>query len=287
MAAKDPGDLAKQIDMAQAISWTAYTLERQEKTESSLALYKREIAIYDAVLAKDPGNNTAKSSSGAAWTGIGRLETARNNAPKALAALQNAVSISEKLRDADPKNTLWRQSEVKRRYELGTAAMLFGRPDQAAAQAQKASDLLIDLIAKDSTNEIWNVDLGAQLDELEARLMANRGHHREALQRADSAIARLSRRSDMNDPVIRAVYASVLLIRGDMHAQIGQSVDARRDWQSADRLIVGENDGLPSFLLFLRFGSARRLGDAARAKPIRVLIDQRNWRHPGYLRELR
>jgi tetratricopeptide (TPR) repeat protein len=215
------------------------------------------------------------------------LETMRNNGPKALAAFQKAVDVSQELRAAEPGNTLWRQFEVKRRYELGFAAALFGRTDHALVQAQTARRLLDGLIAKDATNDIWTIDLSAQLDELEARLLAGSGRYREAIQRTDAAIARLSRRTDMNDPMIRAVFASVLLIRGDMRARTKQPVEAREDWRAADRLIVGEDQGLQSSLLSLRFAAAKRLGEAARAQSVRTLIDRRGWQHPSYLLELR
>ena len=286
IAAQDPNDLTKQIDLAQAVSWTAYALERQEKIEPALALYSRENAIYVAVLAKDPGNTTARSGTGTTMIGIGRLETMRGNGGRALPAMQKSVDTSVALRSAEPGNTLWIQYEVKRRYELGIAALLFGRIDLARQQLLAARPLLGGLIAKDPTNDIWNLDLAAQLDELDARLLAQSGRTGEAAARADHAIALLSKRTDSADPVMRAVYASVLLVRGDMHMRAGQRALARADWLGMDRLIAGADADLPSSLLTLRYAVARRQRDTARAAPIRQVLDQRGWRHPMYLREL-
>ena len=287
IAAKDPGDLTKQIDMAQAVSWTAYALERQEKIEPALTLYGRENAIYVALLAKDPGNTTARSGTGTALIGIGRLETMRGNGGKALPAMQKSVDTSVALRSAEPGNTLWIQYEVKRRYELGIAALLFGRIDLARQQLSAARPLLGGLIAKDPTNDIWNLDLAAQLDELDARLLAQSGRTGEAVARADHAIALLSKRTDSADPVMRTVYASVLLVRGDMHMRASQRALARADWLGVDRLIAGADGDLPSSLLTLRYAAARRQRDTTRAAPIRQVLDRRGWRHPMYLRELR
>ena len=287
IATKDPADLTKQLDMASAVSWTAYALERQEKIAPALALYGREHAVYVAILAMDPGNTMARSRTGTALIGIGRLETMRGNGIKALAVMQKSVDISVALRSAEPGNTLWIQYEVKRRYELGIAALMFGRIDLARQQLTAARPLLIGLIAKDPTNDIWNLDLAAQLDELDARILAQSGRTRDAVARADHAITLLSKRSDSADPVMRAVYASVLLVRGDMHMRAGQLALARQDWLGVDRLIAGADVDLTSSLLTLRYAAARRQRDTARTTPIRQVLDRRGWRHPMYLRELR
>ena len=287
IADHDPADLTKQINMAQAVSWTAFSLERQEKIDASIALYQREKEIYDLVLTTDGGNMTAKSGIGTALIGIGRLEAMRGNAAKALAAMQQAVDSSGALRSAEPGNTLWIQYEVKRRYELGNVALLFGKPDLARAQLATARDLLAGLMAKDRTNGIWNIDLAAQFDELEARLLVASGRYEAAKARADHAIALLGQRKDGNDPAIRGVYASALLVRGDLHLRQGERAAADQDWQGVDRLIQGANDALPSALLMLRYAAARRQGGAASAQPIRQVLDRRGWRHPAYLRELR
>ena len=165
--------------------------------------------------------------------------------------------------------------------------MLFGRIDLARQQLIAARPLLGGLIAKDPTNDIWNLDLAAQLDELDARLLAQSGRTGEAVARADHAIALLSKRKDSADPVMRAVYAAVLLVRGDMHLRAGQRARARADWQGVDRLTSGTPENLPSSLLTLRYASARRQGNQAAAAPIRQVLDQRGWGHPVYLRELR
>ena len=287
IAAKDPDNVSKQIDLGQATSWLAYTMERQERIEPALALYQREIAIYEEVLAKDPGNMTARSSGGAAWSGIGKLETMRGAGTAALTAFQAAVDISMSLRNTEPGNSLWQQFEVKRRYELGTAAVLFGNNQEGWRQLRSARGLLVELVKKDPTNAIWNIELNAQLSELEARLLAADHRYPDAWKRANDANGLLSRRAGMVDPILQTVSASALLLRGDMQARLGKSGEARQEWTAADLAISGEDDKLPSSQLTVRFIAAKRLGNTARANALRLLLDRRGWRHPVYLRESR
>ena len=203
----------------------------------------------------------------------------------ALEALQVAVDVSQNLRISEPGNSLWRQFEVKRRYELGTAAMLFENREEGWRQLRAARGLLVGLVATDPTNAIWNIDLNAQLSELEARLLAADSRDKDAWQSADAASGLLLRRTDMGDPVMRTVYGWALLLRGDMSERLGRSAAARLDWSAAAQAISGEDDKLPSSLLTVRFVAAKRLGNTARANALRAMLDQRRWRHPAYLVE--
>ena len=287
IAQQAPDDVAKLVDLAQAVAWVAFTLERQERLDPALAVLRREISIYQQILAKDAGNTTAKSSNAIAWAGIGKLETMRGRAPEALTAFQTSTRIMQQLRAAEPGNSLWRQHEVKIRYSYGTAALLFGNRTQSAQQLGIARDLLKGLVAKDRTNDIWNIDLTAQLGELEARLLAADRRYGEALQRAMAASTLLQTRADMVDPSIRAVQGSVLLLVGEMQARLGRMTEARKSWLAADQGISGEDGSLPSSLLTLRYVASNRLGDTARTRRLRSMLEGRGWRHPLFRQEAR
>ena len=282
-----PGDVAKLVDLGQAMGWVSYTLERQERIEPGLASLRREASIYEEILAKDPGNTTAKSSSASAWAGIGKLETMRGRGPEALAAFQTSIGISQQLRAAEPGNSLWRQHEVKIRYSYGTAALLFGNKTESWRQHGIARDMLAGLVARDPTNDIWNIDLMAQLDELEARLLAADRRYAEALQRANAASTLLRKRTDMVDPAMRVVQGWVLLLGGEMQARLGHQAEARTAWLATDRAISGEEGSLPSSLLTLRYVVSKRLGDAPRSRRLRSMLDERGWHHPLFRQETR
>ncbi len=282
-----PGDVPKLVDLGQAMGWVSYTLERQERIEPGLASLRREASIYEEILAKDPGNTTAKSSNATAWAGIGKLETMRGRGPEALKAFQTSIGISQRLRAAEPANSLWRQHEVKIRYSYGTAALLFGNKTESWRQLGIARDMLAGLVAKDPTNDIWNIDLTAQLGELEARLLAADHRYTEALQRATAASTLLQKRTDMADPAMRAVQGWVLLLGGEMHARLGHRAEARTAWLASDEAISGEDSRLPSSLLTLRYVASKRLGDAQRSRRLRSMLDERGWQHPLYRQEAR
>jgi tetratricopeptide (TPR) repeat protein len=287
IAAKDPSNVSKQIDLGQATSWLAYTMERQERIEPALELYQREIAIYEKVLAKDPGNSVGQMSRGPAWAGIGKVETMRGSGARAIAAFQNSIEISQQLRVTEPGNTLWQQYEVKRRYEYGTAALLFGRTDEGWRQLAAARALLAKLVAKDGTNDIWNIDLSAQLAELETRLLIADRRYADALRTAETAVGLLKKRADLNDPVMQVVFGSVHLLRGDANARLGRTAEARQNWSQVDRATSSEDDTLPSSLLTVRFIAAKRLGNTNRTSELRTILNRRAWRHPVYSVEAR
>jgi tetratricopeptide (TPR) repeat protein len=145
-------------ELAQALAWEADANRRMRDPLDALSDRAREVDLYRELLVADPGDNKAKEGLSVAWMRIAQLHLEAGDSSKALQFAGKSQEAIQKLRRADPSNSLWEEMAVKS-ANVRTEALLMSSNWTGARQTnQRALDQAKQLVATDASVTEWRTD---------------------------------------------------------------------------------------------------------------------------------
>jgi tetratricopeptide (TPR) repeat protein len=142
--------------------WLGQTIGRKADARSrlgdyagALAEHRQELAVYQAILAQDPGNSQAASGIGVVWLHSAQTQIKAGNPADAVAFADESLGVMRPLVAKDPTNTLWKEMAIKAADARAEGLMMTG--DWQAARTENARALIDSrrLVATDQTIANW------------------------------------------------------------------------------------------------------------------------------------
>jgi tetratricopeptide (TPR) repeat protein len=265
MAKRKPNDLNLQIELGQGHAWLADALQKQGQLAEIRRHTETELAIYRAVLAKDPTIRQAKFSTVDALLSSGRLSMLEGNQKKASAAFSEAAERGERLLDVERENMDLTSVVASAHISLGESLLATGSVQSAGTEQQRAAALLKTALAHDDTVALWR-GCRDRADLLEAAVAAARGERDHALQLDQALLVRLNNTaSDKPNTDPFALLQRSRLQTGDDLAALGRSQDAKTQWTEVARSLSGPLENYEPHLLELLAAAQARLGRTTEA----------------------
>jgi hypothetical protein len=279
--ARSHGDPVAVVDLGQDFSWTASALLQELRIPDAIATRRREIALYQQALQRDPRDSVM----------LGRLQLARRFLAEALldsgdlaAAEAEAMTAEAAARTQlalEPDSTDWMQAEAKTLLLQAELSGWRGRAGEGLQRLERVHALLAQLLAHDPGAWAWKVELQEGLAQVESDLLRASGRSDEALQASSASVARL--RDVMRQPerdksrrwfvVAEGRLARLLDERGDTGA-------ARVEWTQA--ATAGNGQALDAEAqLWLARADAATDADAD-ASRLRAALAAAGYRNPEF-----
>jgi tetratricopeptide (TPR) repeat protein len=244
LAAKAPTDRDRQTDLAGVYGWLADAEADQKAPGPAIRDRLSERAIYQRLLARQPGDNAVKLmlihngvALAAIYSQAGRLDDA-------VVELSQATEGAERLIAFQPDNTDYRAHAALAQTFYAKALLAKGDLAGANAAADRALELAVGLVRKDPTVVLWRGYLLGAARVVEIRIAAQNAHSpaafREALRPADAEADRLlalatSERPDLG---IARVTTDAMMLAGDYALLAGRPDLARARWASAAAVCI-------------------------------------------------
>jgi len=170
VAASEPYDAGRQLEIGQTANWLALTKDALGKNSDALSLHRREVALYNDVLRRDPANAQAKYRLAIALQFVGDLEVRAGQLEAGLDTRQMSLTMTQQLRQLEPQDTEWKETEVRALLELAKSQISLRRYGRAEEHLARADRLIEELTASDSTNEVWSGELRDAVSEQRSQL---------------------------------------------------------------------------------------------------------------------
>ncbi len=163
-------DAGRQIEVGETLNWLGQTKSELGKHEEALSLHQREVTLFEDVLKRDRTNAQAKYRLAVALQFVGDLEVRAGKLEAGIAAYQESLTVTQKLRELEPRNTEWQETQVRALLGLAKSHISARRFVQAEEHVARADRLLKQLIASDPNNEIWSIELRDAVSDRRALL---------------------------------------------------------------------------------------------------------------------
>jgi tetratricopeptide (TPR) repeat protein len=274
VVASEKYDAGRQIELGSTLNWLGMTRANLAESASSLTIFRREVAIYEQILRRNPADAAAKNRLAIALQWVGDAECNLGNLAVAIASLDRSLALLRDLRALEPDNTEWQETEVRGRLTEVEFLAFDRRFGEAADLLDGANALLARMIKSDPTNKIWSQELRAEFAKTEIRLALAMGATRQATRAGEEA----EKLADLIDD--RTEQSSLWHQAGEVQQRLGNGASARALWQRALNALP-ESPGTDHE----RYRLLIRLGRDAEAARVAAMLDQRGYRHPVYLRE--
>jgi tetratricopeptide (TPR) repeat protein len=268
-ARRHPGDLNMQLELGQGHAWLADALLKLGRLAETRLHRETELAIYRAILAKDPTLRQAKFSTIVALQNLGRLAMVDGDLEEALANFSTSSDRAEALLAGERDNMDLSAVVAIVQVDLGKALLESGRVDAARIAQRRAEALLAVSLARDNTVTLWrNYRDHAAL--LEAAIAARSGKHAEALRLDQAGLSALEAQQAGAGPNTEPFLLLQLyrLQTGDDLAALGHPQDAREKWNAIVQNLSGAPETYEPKLLLVLETADFRLGRQAAAHEI-------------------
>lgn len=283
VAAGEQFDAARQIEVGAALNWLGKARARLNLTRDAIALHRREIGIYQAVLSRDSGNTSALFNLAIAWQHIAQLEEVDNRLDVAETSIGYSIAAFNKLRKLEPGNTDWQENEL-RAWNAQTDILFYrGMMKQAAATQDEAEAMLARLVLEDPKNSIWSVELRSITELYGARLAFAAGQFGQVIETTRGIDKRCGKLPTARSGEMQLSCSAAAILEGDALVRLKRNSEAREVWTRALAALSHGSDTQDSGMLRRRYILARRLGNIAQAKKFEAELDRRGYRHPAYL----
>lgn len=278
VAESEEHDPARQIELGMALNWHGITSERLGKVRDSLSRHRREVAIYEEILDRDPTNTQAKNRLSIALQFVGGREYSLGNLANGIGAYDSSLQLNSELQELEPENTEWQETEVHGRLSQARQLMLTGRYQESKKMLRGAASRLSAMIESDPENEVW----ATELRFIEARVASELALAADNLPDATHSVARMLEILDGSSHTLEAEQvANAHLLSGDLYKRRGLTDEARSAW-SRGLEVSAEKSGVET----TRFILLKRLGEEQQAEQLATILDRRGIRHPAYLAAL-
>lgn len=287
LARRLPDKTDMQFNLAQVQSWLANAEEGLGHFDAAYRQRTDELAIYRALLVKNPDDSKFHRSLATSNQGLALLAIDKGDLDEALGRLRTSRQIMARLVKQDPGNTLWREISGKIYLALGEA--LYGRGELAEAvkAAGTAEGIARSLLATDSSVIRWKTDILIPDRLLQAKLAARGGRHKEALLLARNVISSLDEipESKRHSETVWSLRIRARLLEGNQLDALGQEggIAAWRDAVSVVHEDAGSITTITPVTLTAIADSFQRLGKNSEAHRIITRLDAMGYRAPEFL----
>jgi tetratricopeptide (TPR) repeat protein len=273
LASRQPDDVQRQVDLADAHDSLGKIALEQGQLEQAIADYRDVHRIKAELSSRSPDDRDAAERLLISNAILGRTLALCGADVAAAEHVREAVGTARALVAFDAKQADWRFWLAKYSLQLGTIARGAGRLQEAAAHEGVALRALSELVATDATNSTWQRELAnAQVES--ARLQLALGDLASVDRLLEAAFATVARENSAGrgDRNLRLLEAQAHIVRGQLAARRDEGATAREHWTEAREAIandmpIGAN---PNFIS--AWASAHLLlGEAGAARPA---IDQ-------------
>lgn len=152
------------VELGLGLSWVATTRQELFDFEGSAKTRREEIALYDEVLAEDPGNSEAQQAALFAKGRLGWLMSLFGRDREARMAFDDAARLARLLRERDPNDTVTTEMAITVYAERARHYWRRGLDRRATQDFERVEQLLADLTARDPENQDWAIDTRASLE---------------------------------------------------------------------------------------------------------------------------
>jgi tetratricopeptide (TPR) repeat protein len=197
LAALDPTNVKRQLDLASSLSRVGDVLMEQGNLPGALEAFRRELGIAEQ-LAANAGNPASQSALSVSYVQVGNVLMRQRNLAGALEAFRRGLGIAQRLAAADPGNSGWQRDLSVTQSEVGQVLMAQGDLPGAVEAFRQGRATLELLAAADPGNAGWQRDLSLSHRRLGDALFAQR-HMAEAHEAFARALA-IAERLGAADP---------------------------------------------------------------------------------------
>ncbi|HUQ07771.1 MAG TPA: serine/threonine-protein kinase [Kofleriaceae bacterium] len=155
LAAADPENSGRQLDLARARTQVADIERELGRFDSSFATYEKALAIIDGLLRKDPGNALWRRERGIIFSNWGYAKLEPGEVDEAIRLLDQGLANHSALVQKDPTNTSWLIDLSRLHFRLGDAHVWKGDLSRALAQYVAARTIREQLLARDPKSPLW------------------------------------------------------------------------------------------------------------------------------------
>ena len=142
--ADTPDNLAAQRDLSVSHNMIGDVLVAQGDGPGALAVYRKSLAIREALAARDPANTEWQRDLSVSYIKIGDVLKAQGDGPGALAVYRKSLAIREALAARDPANAEWQRDLIVSNVKLSEATgdKTFVKRALAIAEAMRDKGIL-------------------------------------------------------------------------------------------------------------------------------------------------
>lgn len=264
----------RQLELGTMLNWLGMTRSKLAESASSLVVHRREVAIYEEVLRRDPSDAAAKYRLAIALQWVGSAQCDLGDLRGAITTLNRSLELLSNLRAIEPANTEWQETQVRGLLTLVEFLGLARRFDDADKLLSDATALHAQMVKSDPTNKFWSGELRSMIVKADIFLALARGEAGRANRAGEEAVRIVK---FIEDP---AEQSELWRHVGDVQQSRGQRAQARESWQRALNGLPVVPGTQPE-----RFRLLKRLGQTAEAARLATTLDKRGYLNPSYLRE--
>lgn len=258
----------RELELADARSWIASTLERLGDLNGSIAERERELQLLGRLISAQPDNNVAHRRMLGAKSAMGRLQHWTGKSSLALASLDATIAEGERQmaidRDnvdlVDLLNTAW--------LTRGLLHWGEGREELSRRDFARFETLLTTLQSRDPENRKWNV-----IDELEFELVRALTDRAQAPAGQHLSLASsIQRKIKPGEADYEWMMVAAWFLEGNARQRRGESDKARTAYAGAAAFPFPPGGGINLRAVALRAAAASGIGDTDRAKSLREIL---------------
>jgi tetratricopeptide (TPR) repeat protein len=235
--ARYPADENLSFFYGQALGWEADAARKLGDYPGALESRRQEIAVYQAMLARDAANTKASSAISNALRRSAQLQLDAGRPREAVALADRSLAVIGPLEAKDPTNGLWREMAVKSSNVRVEALMISGGWREAREENARAVESAGRLASTNRSIVNWRSE--CLIPARWMQIAIERALEGDRAMRGE--VDRFAR--DFPEPAVikdddeRFARAAVLLISGLSRRSLGETTQARADFDHAARLL--------------------------------------------------
>ena len=289
-SAAAPADTGLQLEVGQGHSWLSSGYFANLEFAKSSQHLEREIALYDALLVREPNNAQVIERLMFAHRFMAELRLANGDLASAAAEVAVTMKYIEPQLKLDPENTDWQQAAAKTQLLAANLDMLQRQFDRAQTLLQSATGITDRLLKRDASVMSWRLELREALALAESDCLRRSGR----LADAERTVAESQRRLQAmaNEVGAKNKVGRWQGLAAGLHAQIstvsGDLPGAETAWKEVISRIGNEGaharpDAQGLVMLML---AHRTLGDSVAADALQRQLQLAGYRHPDFIAAL-
>jgi eukaryotic-like serine/threonine-protein kinase len=268
LARRRADDLNRQIELGQATAWLADAVQKQGRLAKTRSLRESELAIYQAILTKDPTYRQAKYSTIVALQILGRLAMIEGDLDRATASFSDAAARAETLLTNERENMDLTSVVAIAQVDLGEALLARAQIGPSQAAQQRADELLAVALAHDNKVALW-LEYRDRANLLQAAIAGRNGANSQALQIDQVVLNRLhTSASTASNTESFWILEKARLQTGDDLAALGRAQEAQVEWDAIVQSLANPIANYEPKLLVVLAAADSRLGHAEAARAI-------------------
>ncbi|RLQ22244.1 TIR domain-containing protein [Seongchinamella sediminis] len=271
------------LEWAGIHSWLFSVYLHQKHFDRARQHNQEEVKAFGQILAADPSDYTARLQLVIARRGGAQLAMIGGDPGAALTLLEPLARELEALAAFEPDQTQTVEQAVLLLQDLAEVRLARGELALAAELAQNCLQQAQNLVQRDDSILVWQVELDWKCRYLAARTAYLQGEVEVAQRLLDSYYPQLAadyaQLSAQKEAPLLLGQSS--LLRGDIVYTQGRESDARELWSRADAVLSGDVEALEPRRIATLAAVASRLGLRQRAAALAAYLRKVEYRYPG------